>query len=40
MRTLVILAVIASVFAAPCMYDVASTEPSPLASLFSLASIY
>ncbi|MCS4244642.1 hypothetical protein M2418_004183 [Rhizobium sp. BIGb0125] len=40
MRKMVILAVVASVFAAPCIYDITSTEPSALAGLFSLAMAY
>ena len=40
MRKMVILTVVASVFAAPCIYDITSTEPSALAGLFSLAMAY
>ncbi|WP_262527543.1 hypothetical protein [Agrobacterium tumefaciens] len=40
MRMPVILVLIASIFAVPCIYDAASAEPSPFAGLYSLAMAY
>lgn len=40
MRMTVILSLIASVVAAPCIYEVASTEPSPLAGLAIMVMAY
>lgn len=40
MRKLTMIAVVLSVFAAPCVYDITSQEPSALAGLFSLAMAY
>lgn len=37
-RAIVILVVAAAIFAAPCVYDVASTEPSPFAGLLTAVS--
>lgn len=36
MKKLVVFLVIAAALAAPCMYDISSSEPSPLAVLFHL----
>ncbi|ARO30491.1 hypothetical protein NXC14_CH02564 [Rhizobium sp. NXC14] len=38
MRLMIICILGATVFAAPCVYDVSSREPSPLASLVAAAS--
>lgn len=35
-RWLVILFVTAAIFAVPCVYDISSSEPSPLAGLLAL----
>ena len=37
MKKLVVFLVIASALAAPCIYDISSSEPSPLAALFDMA---
>lgn len=37
-RAIVILVVAAAIFAAPCIYDVASQEPSPLVAFVTAAS--
>lgn len=38
MRALVIVIVSAAIFAAPCIYDLTSQEPSPLAGLLGAVS--
>ncbi|AHG45694.1 hypothetical protein RLEG12_21720 [Rhizobium leguminosarum bv. trifolii CB782] len=38
MRLMIICILGATVFAAPCIYDVSSREPSPLAGLVTAAS--
>ncbi|WP_198956860.1 hypothetical protein [Ensifer sp. 1H6] len=38
MKLMIIIALGAAVFAAPCIYDVSSQEPSPLIGLFAAAS--
>ncbi|NNU65824.1 MULTISPECIES: hypothetical protein [unclassified Rhizobium] len=38
MRLMIICILGATVFAAPCIYDVSSQEPSPLAGLVTAAS--
>ncbi|MBB4112982.1 MULTISPECIES: hypothetical protein [Rhizobium] len=38
MRLMIICILGAAVFAAPCIYDVSSQEPSPLAGLVTAAS--
>ncbi|ARO24401.1 hypothetical protein TAL182_CH02651 [Rhizobium sp. TAL182] len=38
MRLMIICALGAAVFAAPCIYDIRSQEPSPLAGLVKAAS--
>ncbi|WP_037094698.1 hypothetical protein [Rhizobium leguminosarum] len=38
MRLMIICLLGATVFAAPCIYDISSREPSPLAGLVTVAS--
>ncbi|WP_457579802.1 hypothetical protein [Ensifer canadensis] len=38
MKLMIIIALGAAVFAAPCIYDLSSQEPSPLIGLFAAAS--
>lgn len=39
MRILIIGFLMVATFAAPCIYDVFSSEPSPLASLLAVAGL-